>query len=524
MLVSLIFLLVDEIGHNNFKFDNNRFNFDRIMKRKTYCSILLFAFSFVALGQEMTIKGVVLDSMTREILPFTNVGVLGKDMGTVSNSEGSYALSSKDLSLADTVFFSYVGYQQRKYTIAQLKEQSTIFLSKNAVQLSAFSVRSREYTPVEILDLVRKNFSINHNQNLTHQKVFSRDASYTTIHESEIDFKKSSFEAIDGRFVYEFNQNMPEQLNVYNDYLVDLYSHKSERKLVPIEGQSLIENWSFDQEFDKRLKLLAGDVEENVREEDKYFKVRSGIFAGKLDFGADSTFKLTDDSMNYITSPKFIRADLNYLIRTYSTIYSKRWDFFTEYDWYKYEMQETAIVNNELAYIIRFSPLKQKAKYEGMICVAVDSYALLQVDYAFAEGKTGTGMSLLGVEYLVADRRGHVIYEKGKEGYHLKYLSRESNEHFAVNRKIALKQKEESGLFDKTIREVKLVLNLDVSFKQKKELLVVSHRSIDDEEYNAVLEPESYKLKKVSKYASDIWKNNSILEPTKALKEYQQQY
>lgn len=486
--------------------------------------ISILIFPMLTWGQQNTITGLVVDSLTHEALPFTNVGIMGRESGTVSNSEGNYTLSLEGVSLDDTVFFSFVGYQQRKVTVNKLKQQSRVALLENTIQLSAFSVNSRELTPIEILDLLKQNYSKNHPQNLTHQKVFSRDASYTSIHESDIDFKKSSFEAIDGRFVYEFNQNMPEQINVYNDFLVDLYTHRSKRKLVPIEGQSLVENWSFDQEFDKRLNMLAGDVEENVREEKKYFKVRSGIFAGKLDFGTDSTFTLTDDSLNYVTSPKFVRGDLNYMIRTYSTIHSKRWDFFSDYDLYQYTLNDVAVVNNELAYIITFSPAKRKGKYTGTVCVSVDNFALLQVDYKFSEGKTGRGMSMLGIEYQVADRSGHVIYERGKNAYYLKYLSRVSNEHFAIDRKISVMQKEENGLFDKTMQEVKVKINLDVTFEQKKELLVVSHRDISEGEYDEIVEPELYKLKKVSNYSSDIWENSSILEPTKALKEYQQQY
>ena len=488
---------------------------------------IILLFLFMPLGawaQKNAITGTVIDSLTQAPLPFTNVGVLGKDEGTVSNSEGTFTLSLEGLNSSDTIFFSFVGYQQRKVSLEQLKKQPQVALIENVIQLSAFSVHARELKPIEILDRVKKNFSRNHPRKLSYQKVFSRDASYTRIHKSNIDFKKSSFEAVDGRFVYEFNQNMPDQINVYNDYLVGLYSNNSTRKLLPIEGQSLVENWSFDQEFDKRIKMLAGDVEENVRDADKYFKLRSGIFAGKLDFGTDSTFRLTDDSLHYITSPKMIRGDLNYLIKNYSTIYSKRWDFFSDYKLYKYKLKDVAIMNNELAYIIEFSPAKRKGKYKGVICVSVDSYALLQVDYEFAKGKGGTGMSLLGVEYLVVDRSGHVIYEKGKSGYHLKYLSRESSEHFAVDRKLSIKQKQESGWFDKTIQELKLRLNLDVTFDQKKELLVVSYQDISAETYEGIDEPATYELKKVSKYASDIWENNSILEPTKALKEYRQQY
>lgn len=492
------------------------------MKHTIYTFILLISFGLQA--QEKIVSGIVIDSLTQEPLPFTNIGVVGRDLGSISNSEGRYTLSLEDVLPTDTVFFSFVGYKHVKFPIQKLMDNSTVNLSENAVQLSDFSVLSREYTPLEIIDLAKKNYSKNHSVKYQNQQMFSRDASYTTIHKGDIKYKKSSFEAINKDFVDHFNEEMPENINIYSDYLVDMMYSDDSKKLIPIEGQSLVENWNFNDEFDRRVKMLAGDIEENVREEDNYFKVRSGVFAGKIDFGADSAFTLTDDSLHFIMSTDVLQGDLNYLVKQYSTIYSKRWDFFHEYKLYNYKLKDIAIVNDELAYVIDFAPEKKKGKYKGTICIATESFAVLQVDYAFDEGKTGKGVSMLGVAYVVGDRSGRAIFEKGVEGYHLKYLARESSERFGVDRTLTLKQKQQRGLFDKTLQEVKIKLDLDLTFVQKKEVLVVSHRKINQEEFDKAEQPNTMMINKVSKYSSDIWENSSIIEPTKALKEYQQQY
>lgn len=491
---------------------------------KLYLSLLFLFASLLANAQQSVINGIVIDDLTQEPLPFTNIGVFGKDVGSISNSEGYYTLSLGNMDPNDTVFFSFVGYKQLKKSVAQLQDESTVRLSESAVQLSSYSVLSREYTPHEILDFVVENFEKNHTTTYQRQQMFTRDASYSTIHQSDMTFKESTFKAIDQVFVDGFNDKMPEKMNVYNDYLVDMLYGDAEQKVIPIEGQSLTENWNFDEEFNKRIRMLASDVETDLRDPENYFKVRSGIFAGKLDFGSDSSFVMSDDSLDYIMSPSMVHDDINYLTETYASIHSKRWDFFQNYRWYNYELKDVAIVNDELAYIIEFSPARSKGKYTGTICVATDSYALLQVDYAFADGKTGTGVSLLGLDYSVEDRSGRAIFEKRNGSHYLKYLARESVERYGVGRTLTIKQKQKSSFFDKTLQEVKIHLDMDVTFEQKIELLVVSQDAITPQEYKAAVQPAIMRVKKVDKYSSDIWNNSSIIEPTKALKDYQQQF
>lgn len=476
------------------------------------------------MAQQKVITGYVIDALTSQPLAYANIGVLGQSQGSISNDEGYYVLSIADVLPTDTIFFSFIGYDPLKMTVSSVQDSSNVALVKRAVELSDISILSREYTPLEVIDMMKSSFKKNHPSSMIRQQVFRRDASYSTIHKSDVEYKKSSFDAIDQSFVDHFNNNMPEQLNVFFDNLLDMYYGKGERKIVPIQGQTLLENWDFNAEFSKRIDMLAGDIGDGMTSEDNYFKVRSGVFAGKLDLGTDTSFILNEDSLSVSMGTDQLQSDLNYLRRNYSTINSKRFDFITEYSWYDYSLIDVSIINGELAYIISFKPNKRKAKYEGTICIAMDSYALLQIDYAFAEGKEGRAMSLLGVNYGVENRSGRVIFEKRGDAHYLKYLYRESKEHFAIDRSVALKRKKDSGLFDKTLQEVKLDVNFDVTLLQKKEMLVVSQETIDQTTFDNVVQPATYKLQKVHEYSPEMWENSSIIGPSKALRDYKKQY
>lgn len=68
-------------------------------------------------------KGVVKDVKTNEPLPFVNIGVLNKGIGTVSDENGNFYLyiDSSKIGLNNVIQFSSVGYKSIKIKLADLK-------------------------------------------------------------------------------------------------------------------------------------------------------------------------------------------------------------------------------------------------------------------------------------------------------------------------------------------------------------------------------------------------------------------
>jgi hypothetical protein len=104
-----------------------------------FCLVLLT--TAAALAQ--AISGRVTDARTGQPLPFVNIGVVGKALGTVSNEQGAYRLAFQEKLVADTVRVSYLGYRPLLVTLRQLQSQPNLLLSPAAVALAEVRVQGK---------------------------------------------------------------------------------------------------------------------------------------------------------------------------------------------------------------------------------------------------------------------------------------------------------------------------------------------------------------------------------------------
>jgi len=112
------------------------------MLRSTLLTFCLLAFAAIA-ALAQRIGGRVTDARTGQPLPFVNIGVMGKALGTVSNEQGQYGLTFQEKLANDTVRVSYLGYQPRLLTLRQLQSQPDLALSPAAVALAEVRVQAK---------------------------------------------------------------------------------------------------------------------------------------------------------------------------------------------------------------------------------------------------------------------------------------------------------------------------------------------------------------------------------------------
>ena len=103
------------------------------MYRKTPLFLFAFLLSFTALNAQHIVQGRIIDAFTKEPLPFVNIGVLKKELGTVSNEEGFFFLEVPDLFAKETLRFSMIGFDERDFQVADLE---AILLSNNTLVLA----------------------------------------------------------------------------------------------------------------------------------------------------------------------------------------------------------------------------------------------------------------------------------------------------------------------------------------------------------------------------------------------------
>jgi hypothetical protein len=112
------------------------------IKKLFIFSFFIFSLCFGAEAQKLTkIKGKVIDSKTKEPLPFVNVTFKGKNIGTTTDFDGNYYIETQWATTK--LLASFVGYKTAVKTVVIGKSQTINFSLKNdAIEMEAFTVKA----------------------------------------------------------------------------------------------------------------------------------------------------------------------------------------------------------------------------------------------------------------------------------------------------------------------------------------------------------------------------------------------
>ena len=139
---------------------------------KFYIHIFLLCFPICLFAQNNFFNGKVFDFETKEPLPFANIFIEGKSIGTISNSQGEFALDLEIANNNDSVIFSYMGYENFKVSTKDIKEFESIYLQKSLLKLPNVSVYAQNLTAKDIIKLIETNYIENYPQTILEVKYF----------------------------------------------------------------------------------------------------------------------------------------------------------------------------------------------------------------------------------------------------------------------------------------------------------------------------------------------------------------
>ena len=93
---------------------------------------------------QLRLQGFITDSATAERLPFVNIGISQKNLGTVAAEDGTFTIDIPEQYLADTLSFSMIGYHELQLPIRQLAGRKNIALRPMQVGLHAVVVSGKK--------------------------------------------------------------------------------------------------------------------------------------------------------------------------------------------------------------------------------------------------------------------------------------------------------------------------------------------------------------------------------------------
>ncbi|MEM1003654.1 MAG: carboxypeptidase-like regulatory domain-containing protein, partial [Bacteroidota bacterium] len=186
-------------------------------------------------------------------------------------------------------------------------------------------------------------------------------------------------------------------------------------------------------------------------------------------------------------------------------------------DLYDYSYVDATMYNGELVHIIGYEPRRSKAKFEGVLYITDESYAVIKADYKYGKGKRGEKLNLkllLGIKFVENVKQGTIIYGKEANYYQPKYIKEESGSYFYVNRPIKFIEN------SKQKRKVGFRFLIEGNNRNKNELLIVSQESLDRNKFEAFEETDKTPYQRLKQYDPTIWSEHTSLEPLQEMKTF----
>lgn len=489
------------------------------MNQKLKLIYTLISLVWASALYSQSLSSIIYDEDSKEPLPFCTVGIAGKSIGTVANAEGKFILGSKSIEPGDTLVVSHIGYTSYKQPVSAVP--SEIYLATASITLNEVPVFARELQAKDIIQKIEENFKKNHAKANEKQRIFLHQFERAKFpNKNQIKIKESDFAGLEPAILEELIDKLPSQFVEYKDVLAEIYRQDRETKMIPIDAISLEEQSMMDlaTEMEEQFEEFGENIKESLKNEDQYFKFRTGILAFKADM--DTTEEDKPDTIQYENKTNYWKSSVNTYQSRYAHIDNDNWEFITKPGKYRYTKGDISIINDELVYQVHFTP-KNGGLFEGTIFCSTSTYGVLQVDYSYANGKSNENFHLLGIGHSLADKKVRVLYEHTESGYMLKYINAYEKETASIERGFSFLKKEKRFLWDKTINTLSMDLNLFFDISTQVELLVMDREPISVEQYEVIEQPEKFTFRKEISNSPTIWNNQTVLAPTDELAKYQ---
>lgn len=481
---------------------------------------MLILAQFTPLVSQNPISGVILNDKNGEPISFVSVAVMGKPIGTVSNQNGVFNLSTYDLEERDSVGFFYMGFENLILSSGELSGEMTIRLREQPVEMEEVSVTARRMSGGELIKLALEKREINYNQEWQYRTVFKRNNSATWVDQFNLQLEKSNLKEIDERFVQTMEDSMIRYSRSYADYLYRLYNSPddSAHSLGKIQGIKRIE---LNEEIGGEMEQIANQFSQIFTPgKGEFWKLRTGLISARLNDPNDEID---------VNAPSTLTADqIQDRVDSITTVGQRQLYNFDQAPWnleflqqpnrYSWQTQGIMPVRGERCYVVDFKGRPGK-DYTGKLYISEDSYAILRIDYELMARKAEHGIKLLGITYNEPDDSGIVLFERDENGYFLKYQMHSTAQLFAIDRSFELIQKTNSSLINKRLHKIDFDLTMLGRNESCEEVLVISRNSLNEAEFKAI-QPRRIKTDKINHYSDDLWQGYPILEPTKQMKDY----
>jgi len=110
--------------------------------KKTLTLLAILVTGFTSVIAQISIHGTVRDSANNKLLPYVNIGIKHKNIGCISQKDGSFNIIVPAENKTDTLTFSMVGYNDQKLPLSAIPGNVDVKLIPGITQLNEVKINS----------------------------------------------------------------------------------------------------------------------------------------------------------------------------------------------------------------------------------------------------------------------------------------------------------------------------------------------------------------------------------------------
>ena len=208
------------------------------MIHRYYLLTVLLLLQNVALYAQKTLKGSVIDSKTKQGIPYASIGVVGRGIGTIADENGDFVLRlyKNSVSEKNPAIVSSIGHESAILKISKIK--NTILLNPDNTQFSDTIVKSNNLEQKRIGRIAEKgigsiSFHNKHDKN-SDDKLGREIGAILNLkgrgYLSKVKFfiGQNQFDKVKFRLnIYNVKNNYPKDLIINNEILIELSQNQS---------------------------------------------------------------------------------------------------------------------------------------------------------------------------------------------------------------------------------------------------------------------------------------------------------
>ncbi len=466
------------------------------------------------------VSGMVIDSISGAPVPFAAVQYAPGE-GVITNEEGYFQFHADNAATRE-ITISCLGYVNKTLPL-DIPPHSPLLvkLKESVVQLSEVFLSNKVPDADAIMAQVRARIDKNYRPNFKVHRIFSRETNYVDF--EQMDFEVARASNVSQEILKRSNKeldslakNIVESKTMhFRDYLGNLYfKDQDSSKLQVSKATSLLDSkrdFSMENIQDKAQRIVLQYLDTT-----QSYKIKTGIIKIEDSLKLAEEFNESDEPMEYNIGS--LRSGTQELLNTSHFHEGSFLRAFLEPGAYDFRFNKATFLNDELIYILDYSPGRGKSKYRGQVFVNGSDFAIVKLNYGYGKGKRGRKFNmklLLGIKYLEDTDRGTILYKKAEDStYTASYVQRTRGSYFYLSRPVKFIENSR----DKA--KVTFKFTLAGSSRDKEELLITSTTPLEKETFHLLKEPEDIKVIELNKYDETIWQEEETLQPLEEMRQF----